>query len=188
MKLRMLVNVLLGMGVLLIAGILFLRLLLTEPQLPPTAKQIGLTNGTVGRITAAFSKSAPKNAAFVQEWLRTGTNAVLFQVENRHEFSIWVFPYAKMDIKGDFPTNYLTFLADARSTFGIYLNPGEVALLQLPELPAHGLSRATFSYSRSTDGHSLPDKLRRWWGEGYRFLTRKPPENYQLFYSDWFTQ
>ena len=188
MKVRMLVNVLLVMGGIFIAGILLLRLLLTEPQLPPTAKQMGLTNGTVGRITAAFSKSAPKNAAFVQEWLRTGTNAVLFEVVNRHKFSIWVFPYAKMDIKGDAPTNYLTFLADARSTFGIYLNPGEAALLQIPELPAHGLSQATFSHSRSTDGHALPDKLRRWWGECYRFLTKKPPENYHTFYSDWFTQ
>ena len=187
MKSGRLVPVLLFASAILGLGFLFICF---QPGLghPPTATQIGITNVTVGGITAAVSKAAPQDATFFQEWLRTGSNVVLFQVLNRDKFPIWLSPNATIETKGSAPTTYLTFLADAVGTEGVYLDPGETVTFQLLELPAQGLSRATFSYSRVATWNSMPAKLRRWWDELLGHHTKKAREENHLFYSDWFTQ
>jgi hypothetical protein len=106
------------------------------PRSQPSGLSIGLagsTNGVVGPIAPTFGKMTTNDAAAIQAWLAAGTNGTLFTVTNQHTYAIDVFPVARIYTTNAIPVQ--TPLLNAPTWSGIRLAPGQVATVQVAELP-----------------------------------------------------
>src|SRR5437879_7354160 len=148
------------------------------PRGPQQAKFIGLTKGSMGPI---YSALPPHFAAFIQQWLDSGTNAAVFSITNQRSYPVLLYPYAALETKG---STQKTFLVNAPTLYGIDLRPGQVAKVEVAALPSQDASRVRFYYSRDYQRFSTRsyERLRA-------FVARTNADfHIEPFYSDWFDE
>jgi hypothetical protein len=134
-----------------------------NPQGLQQAKFTGFTNGVVG----------------------TGTNVAVFSITNQRSYPVFVFPPVSIESEDQTQTNYQTFTLNAPTAYGIHLQSGQGAMVQVAMLARQGASRARFAFVR--DYYHFSAKFTRLPDE-WRALTTGTPVAFtnEYFYSDWF--
>jgi hypothetical protein len=141
----------------LMAGLLILVVVVLSAFLNfDTAKTRSVEIQFIGfskSVPTAFSSALPAHyAGFVGEWLSSGTNVARFSVTNKQFRNVLLYPYASLyDDTNAARSLYQTFLLNSPDAYGVFLGPGEAAIIEVPVLP-----------------HSVPGMIRLGWTPDYR--------------------
>jgi hypothetical protein len=165
-------------------GVLIVSLLYARPveQLAQQARFIRFTNGFVGPFAAIYSAASTNSAQIVQRWLASGTNIVVLNATNQQSYRIILYPYVGFHKTNGIQAHYQTFLLNAPTSYGIFLEPGEGTMIEVAVLPGAGPGRVRLGYtadyyhSFSRMQAELAGLIQ---GKKHVFLN-------EWFYSDWF--
>ena len=161
----------------LIAGWLTFR---SVPQREQHARFLGFTNSVVGPFPKIYSANSTNGAGTVQQWLDAGTNVAVFSITNQQTYRIIVYPYVDFQRTNETINLYPGFVLNAPTAYGIFLEPGEAATVNVAVLPGKGTGRVRFGYTPDY-AHTL-SRFR----EELRGLARRkrPDYHFEWFYSD----
>jgi hypothetical protein len=120
----------------------------------------GLTNGVPhwNRTLDFFIRMSPQHAQLMQEWFKAGTNTARFSVTNTTRDAVRVGCFAQFETAW---TKLETPVVNARNYRGVFIGPGEVAVVEVARFSCDTRWRVGFCYVRD-DGksHFLQDARR----------------------------
>jgi hypothetical protein len=119
----------------------------------------GYTNGVVGAVATVYGTLDTNHAAVIDRWLTAGTNGLLFTITNQQNCDIIVFPLARICNAGAHPTNDETPILNAPDFSGLRLTKGQVAIIQVADLPHSAPWRLQLYYSRNSCTDSTANRI-----------------------------
>jgi hypothetical protein len=119
----------------------------------------GYTNGVVGAVATVYGTLTTNNAAVIDRWLTAGTNGLLFTITNEQTCDIILFPLGRICNAGTHPTNDETPLLNAPDFSGLRLTPGQVATIQVADLPHQAPWRLQLYYDRDSCTDSTANRI-----------------------------
>jgi hypothetical protein len=112
---------------------------------------VGLTNDIVSPRLGAFEGMFPADKKAIQAaWLGAGTNVGVFRIKNPKSYEMEVLRMFTLHLKGGAPDGHYLPLLNAPPFSGIYLRPGQTAIVEVPLLPHSGAWKTEFTFHRTS--------------------------------------
>jgi hypothetical protein len=107
---------------------------------------------------------------------------VVFSITNQQSYPIILYPYVGVHKTNEIQSRYQTFLVNASTAYGIFLEPGQSAMVDVAVIPGAGAGRVRFGYT--ADYYHSFSRMRAKFAGAIR--GKKEGFLNEWFYSDWF--